>query len=492
MRKQFIFLLVGVLALAGCAKEAGNGGRGDEISMRVVPSIAGETKAGMLADDLSEFYLQVKSSNPKYSYFGKNSKSGSDWSSGERWCWENNAASVSCSAAFFSGHAFTDQEFADGAELTVPADQSTESALKSADLLTMSSKTVKYQDTNDGAMTVELSHGLSKVNFVLSLGEVYYNLKVSRSDNPVKQFRVKNVNTGFTFKPGSVTVKSGTQKDITPFEGDYTPSTSSNKTATAIFEAIMAPQTFAAGELEVSFRIVESDGIWTDFTWTNTSVITLESGKTHNLPVSATRPDVYNGHEYVDLGISVKWASCNVGAGEPWEYGDYFAWGETEPYYSSLEPLTWKSGKSGGYSWSSYFDTSDNGTTFTKYTTGKSTILSAADDAATANWGASWRIPTLEDYYELSHNCTVVWTTQNGVNGRLFKSKLNGNSIFLPAAGFLGSTKFYDVGSEGYYWFSSIINTSPGSGWNLSIRSSAMSIPGVIRKNGLSVRPVTK
>ena len=480
----FIVAATGLLLLAGCAKEAETGG--DEIPMRVTPSLAGDTKAGMETADLSEFYLQVKSSSPKYGYFGKFSKSGSEWSSGERWYWENSAATVNCSAAFFEGHAFTEQEFAAGVELSVPADQSTEAGIKSADLVTISTKTVKFTDTVNGALPVELGHGLSKVNFVITLGEVYYTMNLSRSDNPVTEVVVKGVNTGFTFKPGTVTVKSGTKNDITPFAGKYTPSTSANKTATATFEAIMVPQTFAAGELEVSFKMDN-----TVFTWANTSAITLESGKTHSLPLSATRPDYYNGHEYVDLGLSVRWATCNVGADNPWEYGDYFAWGETEPYYSSLDPLTWKSGKD-GYYYDSYFDTSDGGNTFTKYTTGKKTVLYAEDDAATANWGTAWRMPTRVEYSELNTNCTVIWTTQNGVNGRLFKSRINGNTIFLPAAGQMSVTQYVNAGSEGYYWFSSIIDNSPQTAWSLTIRSTSMGLPGMPRFHGLSVRPVTK
>ena len=169
------------------------------------------------------------------------------------------------------------------------------------------------------------------------------------------------------------------------------------------------------------------------------------------------------GHQYVDLGLpsGLKWATCNVGATAPEEYGDYFAWGETEPYYSSQDPLTWKAGKSAGYVWESYQWCNGSGTTLTKYVTGSSygtvdnkTVLDPEDDAARANLGGSWRMPTYENWTELRTECTWTWTAQNGVNGRLVTGP-NGNSIFLPAAGCRYNTNL-STGSLGNYWSSSI------------------------------------
>ena len=132
-----------------------------------------------------------------------------------------------------------------------------------------------------------------------------------------------------------------------------------------------------------------------------------ESPLSEGEAVSANR---YMGHGYVDLGLpsGLKWATCNVGADNPWDYGDYFAWGETEPYYSSQEPLVWKDGKGSGYVWSSYFDTSDGGNTFTKYTKDKKTVLEAIDDAATSNWGkvSVNNLKTIE---------TVIWQNPGGL-----------------------------------------------------------------------------
>ena len=144
------------------------------------------------------------------------------------------------------------------------------------------------------------------------------------------------------------------------------------------------------------------------------------------------------------MGLSVKWADRNVGASKPEEYGDYFAWGETEPKST--------------YSWSTYKWCNGSETTLTKYNTNSSygtvdnkTILDLSDDAARANWGGSWRMPTDAELTELREQCTWTWTTQNGVNGYKVTSKSNGNSIFLLAAGFRHNSGLYSAGSYGYY-----------------------------------------
>ena len=145
-------------------------------------------------------------------------------------------------------------------------------------------------------------------------------------------------------------------------------------------------------------------------------------------------------HEWVDLGLpsGTKWATCNVGANSPEEYGDYFAWGET----------TTKS----MYDWSSYFDTDDDGSTFKKYNNdGGKTELDPEDDAAAVNWGGSWRMPTFEQMQELLDNCTRKSTTQGGVNGTLVTGP-NGNTIFLPAAGYRWNDELHFMGSDGNYW----------------------------------------
>ena len=182
------------------------------------------------------------------------------------------------------------------------------------------------------------------------------------------------------------------------------------------------------------------------------------------------------GKQAVDLGLpsGLKWASCNVGANTPEEYGDYFAWGETEPKET--------------YNWSTYryYD----GSNVTKYTGSDNlTILEASDDAAIANWGGAWRMPTEIEMKELRDNCTVAWATYNGVNGRVFVGP-NGKSIFLPAAGYRYDSSLYYAGSYGLYWSSSLGSSNTYYAWNLYFNSGGCSMYYDYRYYGRSVRAV--
>lgn len=163
--------------------------------------------------------------------------------------------------------------------------------------------------------------------------------------------------------------------------------------------------------------------------------------------------NVVNGHEFVDLGLSVRWATCNIGATKPEDYGNYYAWGETEPKNT--------------YTWGNYKYANGASNKLTKYCGSSSygnngysdskTILDAEDDAATVNWGGPWRIPTEEECRELVNKCTLTWTTQDGVNGLKVVGP-NGNSIFLPSAGCYDPSagKFVNISKRGYYWSSSL------------------------------------
>ena len=213
-------------------------------------------------------------------------------------------------------------------------------------------------------------------------------------------------------------------------------------------------------------------------------------------------------HEYVDLGLSVKWATCNVGADKPEDSGDFIAWGETSPYYSSLNPRVWKEGKESGYNWSSYFDVktypssdpryyqSNFGITFKKYdiSTGN-TILEAVDDAAHVNWGGNWRIPTVKEIKELIENCTWTWTTLNGVEGYKIISISNGNSIFLPAARFVYNPDSDPVNQyiTANYWSSSLSSSysyCAGSLFFNKINHRIYLEDNTERNNPLPIRPV--
>ena len=198
-------------------------------------------------------------------------------------------------------------------------------------------------------------------------------------------------------------------------------------------------------------------------------------------------------HEYVDLGLSVKWATCNIGAEEPEDYGDYFAWGETEPYYYSLSPLVWKEGHEEGY-WggNSYFDYDSNlKPPYKKYGADGMTVLAPEDDAAHVNWGGEWRMPTREEFEELidKKNCTWTWTSVNGIQGFKVESRkkgFKGNYIFLPGADSFNKTRW---GSShiGVYWSSTLYGSMA---WFVEFVSNDIGMYVHGRVHGLTIRPV--
>ena len=194
----------------------------------------------------------------------------------------------------------------------------------------------------------------------------------------------------------------------------------------------------------------------------------------------------------VDLGLpsGIRWASCNVGATTPEGYGYYFAWGETE----SKKDYSWETYKYANVGERYHYK-------FTKYCTDASsgdngfidnkTVLEPEDDAATANWGDVWRMPTDAEWTELREQCTWTWTAQNGVNGYQVASKTNGNSIFLPAAGFRdGNAAPYVAGRRGYYWSSSLLENSSDDVWIVTFNHEKVERDNDKRNKGLSVRPV--
>lgn len=199
--------------------------------------------------------------------------------------------------------------------------------------------------------------------------------------------------------------------------------------------------------------------------------------------------------EYVNLGLpsGTLWATCNIGAYSPEEFGDYFAWGETEGYNDGKAYFYWNT-----YKWC---EGSQN--TMTRYCNNSSygyegftdelTELELEDDAAYVNWGPAWRIPSYEQIKELlnSSNTTAEWATQNGVNGRKITSKTNGNSIFLPAAGLREYGNSLHTGTSGCYYLRTIGNISPFYARALFSSSDGIDTDGhSSRFLGLSVRPV--
>ena len=223
--------------------------------------------------------------------------------------------------------------------------------------------------------------------------------------------------------------------------------------------------------------------------WGQKMIVTLNDNSQVTYSISQVREvtfveadePVNDEHEYVDLGLpsGTKWATCNVGASKPEEYGDYFAWGEPKPKST--------------YNWSTYFDTDDVGKTFKKYNiNGGLTELQPEDDAATANWGSGWRMPSSDQINELINDeyTTWKWTQLNGVNGRKVTSKSNGNSIFLPAAGIRWGVELGNVGSYGDYWSSSLYPDYDFPSYSLHFNSGDWGWDYDFRFSGQSVRAV--
>ena len=197
--------------------------------------------------------------------------------------------------------------------------------------------------------------------------------------------------------------------------------------------------------------------------------------------------------EAVDLGLSsgIKWASFNVGASAPEEYGDYYAWGETEP--------------KSDYSWSNYkfraSGDSYSNVKFSKYvnnsnygTVDDKTVLDPEDDVAHVKLGGSWRMPTEDDWTELKNECTWSWSNNyngTGVRGRIITAT-NGNRIFLPEAGRMDGTVLDYEGSRGYIWSSSLSIYGSQPAWGAYLYLDNVFGGNFDRCGGLSVRPVTE
>ena len=222
-----------------------------------------------------------------------------------------------------------------------------------------------------------------------------------------------------------------------------------------------------------------------------------KDGETLEIPVSNldsisfTKPTtgIENGYTWIDLGLSVRWATMNVGATNPEDYGDYYAWGEIATKIT--------------YDWTNYKYANGDYSALTKYCddansgkdgfTDELTTLTAADDAATQNWGGNWRMPTINEWKELIDNCDWKWTNDynnTGVAGDIVTSKTNGNTIFLPAAGYHYGDVLYNAGSSGRYWSSSLYTGSPYLAKCVFFDSDDHSTDSDDRSCGRSVRPV--
>ena len=242
----------------------------------------------------------------------------------------------------------------------------------------------------------------------------------------------------------------------------------------------------ADGELSSEYGIAQNGQVSVDWTPTDDDIL---YAKLYDIEGNVMAWDTVRAQEegdWVDLGLpsGLLWATRNVGASSPEDYGDYFAWGETSPksvykwdtyIYGYYDDWLWYVTK---YNTDSDYGPVDNLTT-----------LQPGDDAATANWGSGARMPTRQEWEELEDYCSSVWTTQNGVNGRRFTGP-NGNTLFLPAAGYRSDDELHYAGNYGYYWSSSLYTDTPDGAWDFYFGSDDTSVGYGHRDLGQSVRAV--
>ena len=425
MKRLLYIPLAFALMSVSCVKEA-DGGTGESIPMRIMPHISGETKGSLNTETLEGFYLQVITSDPGFSYLEHITKGGDGWSASQTLYWKNDTEPVTYAAAVFCDQVFTKDEFEGGVDLTLLNNQRTQEWINAADLLTVPSATIKCEDTSDGVLPLTFSHALSKMDFTISLGEEFYNNGYSNAVNPISSVFVKGTDLGFHFIPatGEVTVISGTAEAIKPFPMSFTPGTDSDRIAKADYEVILVPQTIAPGNLVITFSVCEIN-----YSWSNPEEITLNPGQTSTLSISITDAPApsnhINGHRYIEMGDGLKWATCNLGATNPYYYGELYWLGATDP----ADYTPWRHNVD--YDVFNYMTRCAS-----SYQAGDT--LRPEDDAATSNWGAPWRMPTKEEWEVLCDRGKFNWESNNlhGVSGYFVVSKIpgyEGNTIFLPS-----------------------------------------------------------
>lgn len=221
-------------------------------------------------------------------------------------------------------------------------------------------------------------------------------------------------------------------------------------------------------------------------------IIEMDTTWFYLVPAGAQQSNnMENGHEYVDLGLSVKWAEYNVGADKPEDYGDYFAWGETDDE------------KKDEYWWTSYKYCNGSNKSLTKYCydsryglngfVDNKTVLEPDDDVAHVIWGGKWRMPTVDEFNELIDSCTWTWTNRNGVNGYIVTSNMPGytdRSIFLPACGYYWYSELNRADSASFYWSGSLDDHWPYDASILFFEENRHITFVDDRYSGIPVRPV--
>lgn len=265
----------------------------------VDPTIA-TTRTSITSSDVNQNgqQFQVKIVNPTsatYSYFNTVQYDGTEWVPLNRMLWQNDQQMITVTAAYKQGKTFSDYDFIVGANLTVAADQSTEAKLKQQDLLTMPTKTIanpSIEETlmQNGKLVINFYHALAKLDVTLDLANEFYKVDPKLNNaSDITEFTISGTNASYQFKAmetanenyGTVTVTASTPADILANQCAFTAATDADMHSHATYEAIVVPQTIAAGALTVSFKIGSRS-----FSWTNTEAITLAQGKHYTLPLT--------------------------------------------------------------------------------------------------------------------------------------------------------------------------------------------------------------
>ncbi len=386
------------------------------INVGSVGTRAGYDKGDIIDEGSLGFWLDQGSASYNAANLEVKCEAG-EWTPQGRLRWRN----ATDEAAFAAAYPYD----ADGVyEVKLPADQFNSDMLP-FDLLYAEGR-VKG---GDGAVNIVFSHALAQLKVKLTFGEAL-------GTNP----QIKNMTLSNAALDGTFTVRDADGRCAWSNQGNRGKVTLV-KNYHAEFECLLIPQTIEDYYITVDAVV---GGIEKQYRFESAGLV-LEQGKSYTLPLQVGKSQ----HPYVDLGLpsGTLWAAYNVGATAPEECGDYFAWGETAPkeYYNYSNEGDYKHGVFDGDAAPDYG--------LTKYnSTDGLTTLEPVDDAATANWGTPWRMPTVTECDELREECTWTWTALNGMNGYEVKGS-NGNTIFLPAAGYYFSA-VVSKGGQGRYWSS--------------------------------------
>ena len=373
----------------------------------------------------------------------------------------------------------------------------------------------------DGTITAKLASGIAKVDEKIktlnseieSIKSRLSNLedRVSKIEDAVSM--LQSISVIPTYSDGSVCVKRG----LSTIKARLLPLDVAKRfveKGTSAFSlrvvAVQTKSTESMSDVAIESVVLRDDiievsilgsllpdGLWTG----NENYCAALSVSDGNTEKSSSYFSLYPlMFEYVDLGLSVKWATCNVGAVTPEDYGDYFAWGETEPYYENGQSQSaspqWLYGKT-GYNWDSYKWYNKEDASIIKYRHANwddsMPTLQLEDDAANCKLGGKWRLPSADEWRELRRGCSWKWTSFNGISGYIVTGKktgYTGNSIFLPASGRRTATDLSEVGDSGVYWSCSLGDSKSEMASDVIFSDVDFALSTSAKYVGHSLRPV--